>query len=334
MSVNRPPDPKDYDTVHPIPLAIICGFIGLVLAFPVMMFGTGRMGLEERNAFHSWVIFWFPVGGFLGGLTVGGLMFLSALSGYGAAQARHQRDLDNQEREKALRLERSKSLYASAYAEYLPKWQAWREKMKTYEAELASYQAWRAKFVAVWEAYHERAKQAAKLFELIHSNVQMRGRVELELSDAAHLQALFREAIAEVGKANPDLGMLRMIGPIVSAETPPGTGGAYNPLTSKEMEKYSLQVFPVVEGGPVNHRQVFPVISHNLPGLAYLFDDERVAAVVDLLPEVPGVPAPGAEHRKEPEKPAFPNGPGNIIFSAQDAFGYYAPVPPERVTWS
>lgn len=46
MNDIRPPDPKDYDTIHPMALAIICGFIGLVLALPVMMIGGGGMYLE------------------------------------------------------------------------------------------------------------------------------------------------------------------------------------------------------------------------------------------------------------------------------------------------
>jgi hypothetical protein len=207
--------------------------------------------------------------------------------------------------------------------------------MRTYEAQLAAYQAWRAKFVAAWEAYHERGKEAAKLFERLHTNVQMRGRVELELSEPEHLQSLFREAISEVSKTNPDLGILRLITPFVSSEPPPAKEWNYNPRPDESLkEKYNWQQMWSATGEPVNHRQVHPVISHNLPELAYLFDDARLEAVVDLLPQVPGIAVEGTENRKEPPRPAFPDAPANIIFSQQDANGYSAPVPPERVTWS
>lgn len=235
--------------------------------------------------------------------------------------------------------------YTEAYSAYLPKWQAWRGAMQVYEAELAAYQAWRERFTAAWDAYRERAKRAVSLFDTIYASVQTRGRVELELSEPEHLDALFREAFAEVAKSNPDLGILGLVCSEArwKVESPPK-----GPLTPQELKKITNH-FTAPEGVIIKQHeidkaksylesmlinQVNATIEFNLPELLYLHEDERLERIRDLLPPVPSIEQAGIENRTPPTKPERPAAPGNVIFSSQPVGGYYPPVPPERVTWS
>jgi hypothetical protein len=273
-------------------------------------------------------------------LTGGVLGFFAAIIHIGKTAIIHERNErekklahERNEREKKLARERAQSLYASNYIEYLPKWRAWREAFNAYEAEKKSYDAWRVKFHQAWEDYRAQGIKAAELFENIHANVEKRGRLELELSAPEHLAALFREAIGEAAKVHPGLGVLGLVGPKISAKEPPPRGGQYSPLTPEELQEYDWQVFPVIEGGRVNHRQVNPTISHNMPELAYLLDDPRLEAVRDVLPPMPAIGKVVHEYRTPPKKPVRPTPPENLLFYSADG-ETAAPVPPNKVTWS
>ncbi len=277
-------------------------------------------------------------------LVGGALGFVSAIGRIAKTYTDNETTHERSETENKLSRERAQSLYAAAYAEYLPKWQAWREAVKTYEAELAAYEAWRPKFVAVWQAYRERGVKAAKLFETIHENIEKRGRLELELSSPEHLTALFREAIAAAAKAHPDLGILRLA-------TTEARWKVFNPpqgpLTREELRAVAKDL-AIPQGVVVRQheaqawmqdrfqKQVAAIVEYNLPELAPLCDDARLEAVRDLLPPLPTIANEGHESRKRPDKPTRPTPPEGVIFFGKYDWEkeYNPPVPPEKVIWS
>lgn len=315
------------------------GVAAFVLGFGVMIFGHHPgYTIAERNEWQSSIMKGFPLTGAIIGLVVAALHVSSVEARNFAERNRYKAAVSHREREAKLRRDRAKSLYAMAYADYQPKWQAWREAMKTHEAELAAYQVWRAKFVAAWQAYHERGKEAAKLFERIHANVQMRGRVELELTEPEHMQALFREAIAESSKSNPDLGILRLATPETRWKV---FNSPQGPLTREELRAVTHDL-AIPEGVVVREheakawlegrlqKQAAAIVEYNLPELTELCEDHRLEAVRDLLPPMPPIDKVAHEHRTPPPTPERPEPPGNLIFG----YPWEPPVPPDRVVWS
>lgn len=234
------------------------------------------------------------------------------------------------ERETKLNRERAQSRYAIDYAEYLPKWQAWHEADKAYYAANTAYEVWQVKFRAAWEAYRQQGVKAAELFEIIHENVEKRGRLELELNDPEHLTALFREAISVAARVHPELGLLRMVRRFVGSQPPPSPHSAYNPLTFEEHEQLGEN------GQGPKFYQVHPSVGFNLPELAYLLDDARLEAVRDLLPPIPPLASEGRESRTAPKRPMRPTPPESLLFYGQNDFikEFSPPVPPDKVVWS
>lgn len=249
------------------------------------------------------VILYIPIVLVILALFLDGFGWLTRALKREARKARDATERARQEREAQLSRERAQSRYATNYAEYLPKWHAWHDAMKIYEAKLPVFDALHSQFVAAREAYRERGITAAKLFETIHENVEKRGRLELELSARVHLTALFQQAIAAAAKAHPDLGLLRLVG--------------------------------------VKHRGVDGLIFYNMPELAYLLNDPRLEVVRDLLPRIPPIDEAGNDIPTSPTKPERPPPPEGIIFYREHIYAqhYYEsgdapPVPPDKVRWS
>jgi hypothetical protein len=136
------------------------------------------------------------------------------------AERENREAIERAEHQKKLNREAAQSAYARAYADYLPKWQAWCGWMEAYQYEMQAHDAWQKSHATAWAAYRDQATEAVEIFETFYNNVDKEARLRLELSKPEHLKSLHREAFKKAAKQRPVLGMLRLVGSEKAVDLP------------------------------------------------------------------------------------------------------------------
>lgn len=202
---------------------------------------------------------------------IGLILGLISFSVNASRHARYKSDLQKQaaERERARerQLEQARAHYATAYAEYLPKWQAWLLDYRRYTTELRDYGTWEAEHKAAWQGFHSRVIAAVEAFKILHLNVDKRAQLELELTSPNQRAALFREAFAEAAKQHKDFGLLRL------TESDPA-------LAARIPELLALRADPALA--------IVNAILPPLPSFPATLRDVRQKPVDPTRPEAPG----------------------------------------------
>lgn len=147
------------------------------------------------------------------GLVLGAFTVASQLGTASDAKRKYQRQKAAYEAavaDKARKEHEAKEIahnrYVRAYAEYLPKWQAWHKSLEAPRQQAAALQAWRA----MLPEYARRATQAAIALDRLFHAVDTRARVQLGLHNMTDIYSLYREAVKAASQAHPDLGLLRL----------------------------------------------------------------------------------------------------------------------------
>lgn len=173
------------------------------------------------------------------------------------------------------------------------------------------FREWHEQSRQAWAEVEQKAYHAATLFESTYRQIDSKLRMEMNFTDKAAILKIFREAITDLAREHPELGLLRYIERVRDVQPGRHIGGfppwATPPYTFREIQALTHPNSASYKAPLVLH----PMVAANFPKLAGWLDDERLEAVRDVLPPIPVHIFPQQEnrptnHSAEPKRPDAP----------------------------